>query len=107
MKSIKEFKPLWNLVKEDKKKIVFASILVFVVEMACMFYGYYISSSMLQKVESKITRKLGLNTYCKALNMSAYGYEKTSSDEVINRITYDADTLSFAFLNILQLFSYL
>ena len=66
---------------------------------------YEFSQSELQKVESKITRKLGFNTYIKALNLPAYAYEKTSSGEIINRINNDADTLSFAFLHILELVS--
>ena len=66
---------------------------------------YEFAQSELQKVESKITRKLGFNTYIKALNLPAYAYEKTSSGEIINRINNDADTLSFAFLHILELIS--
>ena len=66
---------------------------------------YEFAQSELQKVESKITRKLGYNTYIKALNLPAYAYEKTSSGEIINRINNDADTLSFAFLHILELIS--
>ena len=49
-----------------------------------------IASSMLQKIESKLTRKLGYFTYKKALNMPSYAYEEKTSGEVINRITNDA-----------------
>ena len=60
------------------------------------------ASALLQKIESKITRKLGFNAYAKALDLPAYAYEKTSSGEIINRITNDADTLSFAFGHLLS-----
>ena len=135
---LKEFIPLWNFVKNDKIKIIIASINIFLVEMICILNGYLngmaiesvtnnklklsliylgiylvigivfdailyeFAQSELQKVESKITRKLGYNTYIKALNLPAYAYEKTSSGEIINRINNDADTLSFAFLHILN-----
>ena len=64
-----------------------------------------IANAELQKVESYATRKLGFNTYVKALDLPAYAYEKTSSGEIINRINGDANTLSFAFLHILELVS--
>ncbi len=141
MKKLKEFIPLWNLVKDEKFRIIIASICIFIVEMAGLLIGYlngmaveeitknnlkmaiiylliYLSTSVvfstfvyrlanssLQKVESKVTRKLGYNTYAKALDLPAYAYEKTSSGEIINRINGDANTLSFAFLHILELVS--
>ena len=141
MKNLKEFKPLWNFVKEERVKLVLASIFIFISEFAEIFQGYlngasveaitnneliravsflvlYLflrivfdsivntySSSVLQKVESKVTRKLGFNTYKKALDLPSYAYEKTSSGEIINRITNDADTLSFAFGHLLSVIS--
>ncbi len=141
MKNLKEFKPLWNFVKEDRGKFIFAALLIFMVEMSSVFTGYLngmavesitklmikesllylgiyfvlrllfdgyistVSSAMLQKIESKLTRKLGFFTYKKALNLPAYAFEKTSSGEIINRITNDADTLSFAFGQLITMFS--
>lgn len=63
------------------------------------------ANSILYKVESKLTRKLGFYTYKKALNLPAVAFEKTSSGEIINRITNDADTLSFAFGRLLNMIS--
>ena len=60
------------------------------------------ANSVLYKEESKLTRKLGFNNYKKALNLPAEAYEKLSSGVVINRITNDADTLSFTFGRILD-----
>ena len=37
--------------------------------------------------------------------MPAYAYEKTSSGEIINRITQDTDTLNFAFSQLISMFS--
>ena len=141
MKDIKELKPLWKLIKEEKNKLIIASILIFSVEIAEIFTGYLngaavesitnleikkalfylgiylliciifssiiytIANSILQKVESKLTRKLGYFTYKKALNMPSYAYEEIQSGEIINRITSDADTLSFAFGQLLRIFS--
>lgn len=61
------------------------------------------ANSILYKIESSLTRKLGFNAYKKALNLPAVAYEKYSSGEIINRITNDADTLSFAFGRLLNM----
>ena len=140
-KNLKEFIPLWNLIKEEKGKLIFASILIFIAEISYIFTGYLngsaieaitdlklkeallflsiyfilevfidgftyaYASSKLQEIESKLTRKLGFNTYKKALDLPAYAYEKTSSGEIINRITNDADALSSTFGQLLSMFS--
>lgn len=61
--------------------------------------------SMLYKIESILTRRLGFKAYKKALNLPAEAFEKHSSGEIINRITHDADTLSFAIGHLLQMFA--
>lgn len=141
MKSLKEFKPLLKLVKEDLGKLIFASIIIFLAGLSEVFNGYlngkvveYITvldiknaliflgiyfiieitmggivfsyaSSILYKEESKLTRKLGFHTYKKALCLPPVAYEKMSSGEIINRITSDADTLSFSFARLLNMIS--
>ena len=71
------------------------------------FDGIFVhtANSMLYKIESSLTRKLGFNAYKKALNLPSVAYEKYSSGEIINRITNDADTLSFAFGRLLNMVS--
>jgi len=141
MKDIKNLRPLWNIMKEEKLKLMIASILIFIAELSEVFTGYlngvavesitnlalqkaliylgiylgirlicdsYLSTtanSMLNKIESSLTRTLGFFTYRKALDMPAYAYEKTSSGEIINRITQDTDTLNFAFSQLISMFS--
>ena len=140
-KNLKEFKPLWKFIKEDKSKLIIATIMVFAVEMAgtfegylngemvesitkldlkrsimflttvfilnLVFYGYFNikGQKLFQQVENKISRKLSFNTYKKSLKLPSYAYEKTSSGEIINRITSDADTLSFTFNRLVEMFS--
>ncbi|MDD6224124.1 MAG: ABC transporter ATP-binding protein [bacterium] len=58
---------------------------------------HHIANSILFKVESSLSRKLGFFTYKKALNLPAVAYEKQSSGELINRITSDTDSLSSVF----------
>lgn len=77
----------------------------FVIELTIDGYFVHMAYSMLYKIESLITRKLGFNTYKKALNLPAEAFEKYSSGEIINRITNDADCLSFAFGRLLNVFS--
>lgn len=131
--------PLLKLIKEDKLKIIIATILLILVSIANIFTGYLngaavetitnlnlksaltylgiyfffgiavdgfiepFANELLLKVESKLTRKLGFNTYVKALNLPAYAYEEKSSGEIINRITNDADSLSFTFGRLLNM----
>ena len=141
MKKLKEFKPLIRLVKKDIKRIIFASVIIFLSGISEIFTGYlngrivetitkleikqsliylaiyflleltldgiviHKANSILYKEESKLTRKLGFETYKKALNLPAVAYEKNSSGEIINRITNDADTLSFSFGRLLKMVS--
>lgn len=141
MKSLKEFIPLIKLIGKDKKRLIIASILIFLSGIAEIFTGYlngaaveaitnlqlkkaiiflmiyfiieltlggsllHIAKSMLYKVESSLTRKLGFFSYKKALDLPAVAFEKKSSGEIINRITNDADSLSFAFGKLLNMFS--
>ena len=141
MKDLKELIPLSKLIKEDKVKLIIASLFIFIAELseictgylngaaveaisnlkikeALLFLGIYglvnivasgliltQANAVLQKIESKLTRKLGYFTYKKALDLPAAAYEKTTSGEIINRITNDADTLSFTFGQLLRMFS--
>lgn len=79
----------------------------FLIELFIEGFLHLFAHSLLQKIESHLTRQLGYETYKKALSLPAVAYEDLTSGEVINRITYDADTLSFTFKNILEVFSHL
>ena len=141
MKNLKEFKPLMNLLGKEKKKLIIASIIIFINGIASICTGYlngaavesitnlqvklaltylviyflleiiingimlHIANSMLYKTESILTRRLGFNTYKKALELPSVAYEKYASGEVINRITNDSDSLSFAFGRLLNMTS--
>ena len=89
---------------ELKKALIFLGIYL-LIELTLDGVLVHKANSMLYKVESLLTRKLGFNTYKKALDLPSVAYEKYSSGEIINRITYDADTLSFAFGRLLNMFS--
>ena len=64
-----------------------------------------LANSMLLKIESKLTRVLGFNTYKKALNLPAVAFEEMSGGEIINRITNDTDSLSFTFGKMINMIS--
>ena len=89
---------------EVKKALIFLGI-YFLIELTMDGIVLHKANSTLYKEESKLTRKLGFYTYKKALNLPAVAYEKTSSGEIINRITSDADTLSFTFGRLLNMIS--
>ena len=139
MKDLKEFKPLIKLMKDEKGKLILASVIVIICGLCEVFVGYlngksiecitnmnikyaliymsiyffleliadgillYKAKSILYKLESILTRKLEFYAYKKSLNLPAYAFEKMSSGEIINRITNDASTLSFVFLNLLNM----
>ena len=65
------------------------------------------ASTMVLKIEARVTRKLSYNTYAKALNLPAVAYEEKSSGEIINRIVSDADSLSNIIVRLLDMFTYL
>lgn len=132
MKKLSEFKPIINLLKEEKWKFVFFCVVLFLIQAVSMLEGYlngaavesitkldlksalmflgiyfiysicyavfyHLSENGLVKLESKLTRKIGYETYSKALSMPAYAYEKMSSGEIINRVTSDSEALAFTF----------
>ena len=138
MKNIKEFIPMINLLKEEKKKFIFYSILILFIQGVSIFTGYLTGSAVeaitktdldgalfyfgiyfvyaalfrgilyiyadngLVRLESVLTRKIGYEAYRKSLNLPSYAYEKMSSGEVINRVTSDAETLSFTFKHLIE-----
>lgn len=87
-----------------KNALIFLGI-YFVLEITMDGVVLHYANSILYKEESKLTRKLGFYTYKKALCLPPVAYEKMSSGEIINRITSDADTLSFAFGRLLNMIS--
>ena len=89
---------------ELRKALTYLSI-YFLIEITLDGILVHKANSILYKVESLVTRRLGFNSYCKALELPAYAYEKYSSGEIINRITNDADSLSFAFGRLLNMVS--
>ena len=85
-----------SISKLDLNKTLIYLGIYFIYELIyCIFH--LLSENGLVKLESKLTRKIGYETYSKALNLPAYAYEKMSSGEIINRITSDSDALSFTF----------
>ena len=138
-KELKEFLPVWNLLKKEKKILIISSIIILFSEITYLFSGYLnggaieaitnlkikkallflgiyflleliidgllynYASSKIHEIECKMSKKLGFEAYKKALNLPAYAYEKTTSGEVINRITSDTDTLSFTFERLISM----
>ena len=80
-------------------------ILYFIIGVLIGTFLSGIANSILLKIESKLTRAIGFNTYKKALNLPAVAFEEMSSGEIINRITSDADSLSFTFGKMINMIS--
>lgn len=53
-----------------------------------------------------ISRKIGFDTYDKAMKLPAYAYEKMSSGEVINRITNDTENIVGSIDQLMNIASY-
>ena len=80
-------------------------ILYFIIGVLIGTFLSGIANSILLKIESKLTRAIGFNTYKKALTLPAVAFEEMSSGEIINRITSDADSLSFTFGKMINMIS--
>ena len=65
-------------------------------------FGIY-SRKGLEKIENRVSRKISYETYSKVLNLPSVAFEEKTSGEIINRITQDADTLSFIFGRIIRI----
>ena len=98
-------KAVESITKMELKNAIIYLLIYLGIELTIDGFLIHKANSMLYKVESILTRRLGFNTYKKALDLPAVAYEEKSSGEIINRITNDADTLSFAFGRILNMFS--
>lgn len=137
-KSLKELKNIYKLVKEDKWKLLFAFVCIFLssmvgisngylqgqltefivalnIKMALLFLGLYFLINVLfdnilsnvgvmiaSKIESNLSKKLSIAVYKKTLNLPAYAFEEKTSGELINRITFDTETLSNTFNSIIN-----
>lgn len=89
----------------ELKKAIFYLIIYLLLGITLNGIFFQIAHSMLYKVESILTRKLGFFTYKKALNLPTAAYEKMQSGEIINRITSDSDSLSNSFESLLNVVS--
>ena len=89
---------------ELKAALIYLGI-YFIIELTLDGSVLHFANSLLYKVESALTRKLGFFTYKKSLDLPAVAFEQKSSGEIINRITNDADSISFAFGRLLNMFS--
>lgn len=84
------------------------SAIIFLIIYFCMeivadtFFSIY-SRKGLEKIENKVSRKISYETYNKVLNLPAIAFEEKTSGEIINRITQDADTLSFIFGRVIRI----
>lgn len=137
-KSLKELKNIYQLVKEDKWKLLFSFVCIFLssmvgisngylqgqltefivalnIKMALLFLGLYFLINVLfdnilsnvgvmiaSKIESNLSKKLSIAVYKKTLNLPAYAFEEKTSGELINRITFDTETLSNTFNSIIN-----
>lgn len=59
----------------------------------------------LEKVESKISKKLSYESYNKVLNLPANAFEDITSGEIINRVSQDANSLTFVFGRVVRIVS--
>ena len=91
------------ITKHDLSKAILFFVIYFSMELiidSC--FGIY-SRKGLEKIENKASRKISYETYNKVLNLPAVAFEEKTSGEIINRITQDADTLSFVFGRIIRI----
>lgn len=91
------------ITKHNLHKAILFFVIYFAMELiidSC--FGIY-SRKGLEKIENKASRKISYETYNKVLNLPAVAFEEKTSGEIINRITQDAETLSFVFGRIIRI----
>ena len=89
--------------KHNLSKAILFFVIYFTMELivdSCC--GIY-SRKGLEKIENKASRKISYETYNKVLNLPAVAFEEKTSGEIINRVTQDAETLSFVFGRIIRI----
>ena len=94
-----------SITKMQLKSSMIYLLIYFGIEITIDGFIIHKANSMLYKVESIVSRRLGFNTYKKVLDLPAVAYEEKTSGEITNRIINDADSLSFAFGRLLNTFS--
>lgn len=64
-----------------------------------------ITYHILSMTQIKVSRKIGYETYSKALKMPSYAFEDLSSGEIINRINNDTETIVGSIDQLISIFS--
>ena len=90
------------ITKLDLKNAVMNLVIYLILGLTLGGVLLHFANSILYKIESSLTRKLGYFTYKKSLCLPAVAYEEKSSGKIINRITSDTESLSFAFGSLLN-----
>ena len=90
------------ITKLDLKNAVMYLVIYLILGLTLGGILLHFANSILYKIESSLTRKLGYFTYKKSLCLPAVAYEEKSSGKIINRITSDTESLSFAFGSLLN-----
>ena len=91
-----------SITKLDLKNAIIYLVIYLILGLTLGGILLHFANSILYKIESSLTRKLGYFTYKKSLCLPAVAYEEKSSGKIINRITSDTESLSFAFGSLLN-----
>ncbi len=91
--------------KRQIKLALICYLIYFIMSVTIDHFADVYSRKGLEKLENKVSRKLSFATYNKVLNLPAVAFEEKTSGEIINRITSDADTLSFVFGHVVRIIS--
>lgn len=94
-----------SITKLELKNAIIYLVIYLIISLTIGGIILHIANSILYKIESSLTRKLGFFTFKKSLDLPSVAFEKKSSGEIINRIVDDADSLSFIFGRLLNMIS--
>lgn len=82
-----------SVVNQKIEESLFFLGIYFLIEIISGFINrmaYY----FLSKIQIKVSRKIGYDTYLKVMCLPAYAFEELSSGEIINRVTNDTETIA-------------
>ena len=96
---------LESITKRKLNKAIF-SLVIYFLNSVLIDHGLGIyARKELEKVESKISKNLSYESYSKVLDLPANAFEDVTSGEIINRVTQDANSLTFVFGRVVRIVS--
>ena len=92
-------------ITNNNVKLSIMFLLIYFISETFFSLSQTIAKAGLNKIEIKISRKIGFKTYKKIMKLPSYAHEEVSSGELLNRTVNDTETIINSFDQLLQIIS--